>query len=253
MECQDAKIKMMPHECLKCKESPQKGNNKQPCLITCIKHAMILQQNGCDIDLVNKFCLYHELKTTLNGVKRNSQLNESKRNSKIIKLESRLKRFKQDETQKIERVTNRILQGKLRRSKRQLTKTKANINESIQYLNDEEDLSVLETMCGEKNVHSYLLNNPELSTLIENERYSEDTWNSLTGCRKGRHVIDTENDSLYHHTGGVQSWMTQSNFIISLSENVHRETPTEVIAHFSCLMTSTDAHTQFASRIIGLG
>ena len=251
-ECEKDK-EMLPDEKLKCQKSPQKGNDKQPCLVTCIEHSLKLRNCGCSIELINKFCKYHELKQKLIGLKNGNQSNDNSQSNKITKLQEALNNFKKDDIKKIEAVTQTMLCGNVRRSQRNLTKTKANINESIQYDNDEDDLCQLETICQEANVNPALLINPELSKLMENERFNEDTWNSLNGCRKGRHVINQEKDSLFHTTGGVQSWMTQSNFILSLTENVHRETPTQVISQFSSLMTSTPVHEEYASRITGVG
>ena len=58
---------------------------------------------------------------------------------------------------------------------------------------------------------------------------------------------------MYERTGGLQCWMTHDNFILSLTENKYRETPTEVIMGLICLLLSNKTFKAYTERICGIG
>ena len=122
----------------------------------------------------------------------------------------------------------------------------AKINESLQYDDDEQTLTNMEMICGETNVNPLLLNNPKLAQFVEKERQNFDSWDDLEGCRGKQQVEETQKDSLFCKTGGMQSWMTHSGFILSLHEHVHLETPTAVILSLFDALLSTELHQEYA-------
>ena len=92
-----------------------------------------------------------------------------------------------------------------------------------------------------------------VTELVEQEREQEETWNDLDGCRRGHHAFNDDDDALYQRTGGLQSWMTHDNFIISLTENKNRETPTEVIIGLITMLLSSRTLIAYTERIAGIG
>ena len=92
-----------------------------------------------------------------------------------------------------------------------------------------------------------------VAQIIEDELQKEDVWDSLNGCRRGKHAKlekDEEHTGQYETTGGIQAWMTQSNFIICLEEVIHYETPTEVLLS---LINVLQNNPEYAERVIAIG
>ena len=118
-------------------------------------------------------------------------------------------------------------------------------------IEEEELLTELERIYKVNNVNPMMLDNPKLAKFVDSERQKEDAWNDLGGCRQGRHVMREQ--SFFQKTGGLENWMTQSGFILSLSENLHRETPTEVLMLLGSVLLSSDAHKEYTKRIMGIG
>ena len=92
-----------------------------------------------------------------------------------------------------------------------------------------------------------------VETIIEQEIKNEDAWDQLEGCRRGKHAHlehEEESKAKFERTGGIQGWLTHTNFIVSLEEVVHYETPTVVILSLISLLKSQRA---YAERITAIG
>jgi len=213
-------------------------------LVTCSNDSIILHNSGCNIKEIHKFCQYHELI---------AKKNCTSHPKKITKLEQELKRFTSKEMKHFNKVKNNILDGSIRKSKRNNAKTMAKINESIQYERHEQALADLERICGEKVVSPFLLNNPKLAEVVENERQNLDVWDDLDGCRGKQQMEKSKNETLFNKTGGIQSWMTHSGFILSLHEHIHLETPTAVILSLVNALLATEMHKEYAKRVMTIG
>lgn len=227
---------------LRCTESPQRGCNTN--LVTCPKHSIILHQHGCNVNNIDKFCHYHE---TFAKMEKNSDP-EKKR-----ELEAQINKYTKKQIQNFNKVKDSILQGTIRKTQRNVGKTLANINKSLQYESDEETLTELEKICGEKVVNPFLLNNPKLAEFVEAERQNLSIWNELEGCRGQQQMEKSQKESLFAKTGGLQSWMTHSGFILSLHEHIHVESPTAVILSLLNALSFTAEHQEYAKRVMAVG
>ncbi len=232
---------------LRCCCSPQKGNDNSKSQVTCIYHTKYLRSLGLPLRLINDYCKYINIQDRIVSMERNKN-----KENVIKKLEQQSEIYKKD-ILTFNAITTKILNIK-RKSPRNLNRTYANMNESTQYLADEETLSDVEKLYRMNNVNPSVLSNPQIADFIETERQNIDVWNDLDGCRKGYHVIDHgESDPLYTRTGGLQNWMAHDGFILYLGENVHRETPTEVLIGLGTLLTSTADYREYSNRIMGVG
>ena len=227
---------------LRCIETPQRGNVTS--LVTCPSHSIILHENGCKLKEINRFCQYQALKER---IERTTDAN------KIIKLQESLKEFTLREKKHFGQVKNKIMKTPIRKSQRHTSKTMAKINESLQYEKDNETLVNLENICDEANVNPLLLNNPKLADFVETERQNLDAWDALDGCRGKDQMEETQKESLFCKTGGIQSWMTHSGFILYIHEHVHLETPTAVILSLLHALLATQLHQEYARRLLAIG
>ncbi len=232
---------------LRCCEPPQKGNGPSKTIVTCIHHTKHLRSLGLRLTLINKYCKYINLKDRLLSIA------ETDKNEKVIqKFKKQIAKFSED-IQTFNKITAQILQP-TRKSARNLNKTYANMNASQQYEQDAQTLSDIETLYKMNNVNPLLLSNPQIAHFIDKERNNVNVWNDINGCRKGYHVIDhEESDPLFTRSGGLQNWMAHDGFILYLGENVHRETPTEVLIGLGTLLTSDSDHIEYSKRIMGVG
>ncbi len=235
---------------LRCCASPQQGNDHSKSIVTCINHTKHLRSLSLPLTLINDFCKFINTKNRLVSIP------ATNKHEKVIeKLEKQIEKYNKN-AKTFTDISNKIL-NITRKSPRNLDTTYANMNESQQYLQDEQILSDLEQIYRSNNLNPSLLSNlsnPQLSKLIESERNNINVWNQLDGCRKGYHVIDhQESDPLYTRTGGLQNWMSHDGFILYLGENVHRETPTEVLIGLGTVLTATDDHIEYSKRIMGVG
>ncbi len=197
---------------------------------------------GLLLALINDFCKFINVKDRLVSI---STTNKHAKVIKKLEQEIASPKYKYN-VKTFTNITTKIL-NITRKSPR-------NMNESQQYLDDEEQLSDLEQIYRRNNVNPALLSDPQIVDFIQSERINIDVWNELDGCRKGYHVIDHgESDPLYTRTGGLQNWMAHDGFILYLGENVHRETPTEVLIGLGTILTSTDEHIEYSKRIMGVG
>ncbi len=234
---------------LRCCAAPQKGNDSSKSIVTCIHHTKYLSSLGLSLRLINNYCKYINVKDRLVSIKK-----ETDKNKKVIeKLEKQIEKYSSEDIETFNNISRKII-IKIRKSPRNLDRTYANMNESQQYVQDEQKLSDIEKIYNMNNVNPTILSNPKIADFIESERHNIDVWNDTDGCRKGYHVIDhNESDPLYSRTGGLQNWMTHDGFILYLGENVHRETPTEVLIGLGTLLTSTSDHIEYSKRIMGVG
>ena len=84
---------------------------------------------------------------------------------------------------------------------------------------------------------------------ILDERNNDDVIDKLDGCRSGANTIRPSQ----HRTGGILCCSTVSGFIVHLTENVHRETPTEVLIETVDAFTTKPSHIDYLERMEGIG
>ena len=131
---------------LQCNESPQKGNKSSTSFSTCSKHTKKMKSIGCPLNKINLFCKYMAIKRA--NEKKNSEKNQKK-------LES----FKLEDVKLFNKIIDLYLNNKPKRTT--YYKTRANINECLQYENDECTLTEFERICSENNINPLLINNPQ--------------------------------------------------------------------------------------------
>ena len=80
--------------------------------------------------------------------------------------------------------------------------------------------------------------------VVLDERSNDESIDSLEGCRSGKNTTNP----LRHRSGGLLTILTGSGFIVHLTENVHRETPTEVIIETVKAHTKKESHIEYFER-----
>ena len=84
---------------------------------------------------------------------------------------------------------------------------------------------------------------------ILDERNNDEVIDELNGCRSGANTTRP----LQHKTGGILCCSTASGFIVHLTENVHRETPTEVLIETVDAFTTKSSHIDYFERMEAIG
>ena len=84
---------------------------------------------------------------------------------------------------------------------------------------------------------------------ILNERNNDEVIDELDACRSGANTIKPTK----HRTGGILCCSTGSGFIVHLTENVHRETPTEVLIETVDAFTTKPSHIDYLERMEAIG
>ena len=139
-----------------CSNEPHRGNQYSSNLHVCTQCAKELSiRFHLEPAVINSFSSYYKKKKYL--LKLHDRLQAAKTEEMKQKLRDLIGTVKMQineawssETQKKwNEIRNQILGSGMRKSKRKLNKTKANINEQIQFLNDEENLQQLEKILKE--------------------------------------------------------------------------------------------------------
>eukprot|EP01084_Bolivina_argentea_P103285 185027_1 len=244
---------------MRCLKDPQRGNDDSISFKTCPCHTSRLIDLGCEPTKINELCKY--IKITEKSTKYiNRATVEQKQNetTQTKKFESKLSKFKQSDINIFQSIQSKVMNNtRIRRSN--YNQTRANMNESQQYINDEAKLNELEYISRQDNVDPVILNDIKLLEILEEERNNPNAWDNLEGCRKGRHVFEDKYqhkpkaEPLYERTAGLLGCKSQDNFILYLEEELYRETPTGCIIATTTFLTSNAITIAFAERINGWG
>eukprot|EP01084_Bolivina_argentea_P019599 36426_1 len=242
-------------ERMSCHESPQRGNGSSYTFATCSGHTIKLHQLGIPTKKINKFCLYDRVQKQIQSYLKNHTEEKDNQTFKEKKLQDKLNAFEKDDIKMFKDVMNKALSIEPRSRRSNYQQTLANINESLQYENDEVVLSSIENYAEANNMDPAILNNPELFKIIESEIDDPKTWDKLNGCRKGRHVFKKEDNvdlAILERSGGIQSWWNQAGYCLSLEEVKYRETPTQVIISMCKILLLCKLTIEWTERMCGV-
>ena len=136
---------------LQCNDSPQKGNKSSKSFSTCSKHTNKLIQLGCPPKKINELCKYEKLKQVLSSTKKSK--------STMDKAKQKLETMKNDDVKLFNDISDEVLQKRPKRKNH--SKTRANLRESQQWIDDEKILHDFESICNENNVNPAVMANPD--------------------------------------------------------------------------------------------
>ncbi len=143
----------------RCIKDPQRGNDDSISFKTCPDHTIRLRDLGCKATKINKLCEYINLKEkNIKFMERatiEQKENESKRTNKI---EEELKEYKQEDIDLFTSIEKEVMNNNKKCQRSNYNKTRANMNESMQYINDEQTLSGLEELYQQNNIDPTVLN-----------------------------------------------------------------------------------------------
>eukprot|EP01083_Nonionella_stella_P065156 170479_1 len=232
------------HSKLMCMEPPQGGNGNCTTICTCIQHTKRLKSTGCPLSKINDLCKYDLYQSKLSALR---QRKGKPNQNSIKKWETKLNGMKQKDIELFNDIDRKIMSDRPRRSNHRNTMNK--IRHSVRSIN-------MDLILQQNNVDKTLLEHPEVFDMISAERENPDSWDQLNGCRKGDHVFDAEksryqkDDPLFKRTGGIRSWITHNEYILSLHSINGKETPTETVVDLGTMLSE---RVQYAERCGPIG
>ncbi len=144
-----------------CHESPQRGNGSSYTFATCQNHTTKLNQLGLPAKKINQFCLWNRVQEQIQShLKKHTEEKQNQR-LKETKLEIKTNSFDKDDLKMFKDVMNKSLSIVTRPRRSNYQQTLSNINESLQWENDETKLSSLEDFLQQNNVDAAILDKPE--------------------------------------------------------------------------------------------
>ena len=201
-----------------CSETIIRGNQHRNHQSICFKHLHyvvdVIGVNKEDTDRFIKYSnLKFKLKQRLNNKKQSEMTNKNKEYTK--KINELISKKKQQEFDK-------KIDDFFEKHPQKITEYMKNKNDSIE---------------------------KTIQYVINKEREDNEHIDRLAGCRKGGNIPIPW--AIY--TGGITNIMTCSGFILSMYENIDRETPTEICQQLYDCMTSSDDRIKYYCHMEGFG
>ena len=247
-----------------CDQTPQHGNGTYKGFCICPYHVHIIVNffniDKHDVNVFITYCKNMEDIAKMDEKSKTKKYRESEALQVMIKkkmsiCESRILKIERAKRERWSVVWDFIIKyvnvsiGKSTEC-RNKNKSKANINESSEYLKDTELLENLDNICGESIDTELLehcnsqsrddfLDGIEMTELIEN----------VKGCRKKEYIKCAASKQ----TKGLNALFTCSGFCISLREEVYIESQTKVILDIPSVLTSSDVAIEYFNRIEAIG